>query len=356
MSWTVDLDRELARHERDRYDRDDVLARVYLPGLVERYSGEGRQNGDRWTFRCPNPQHTDNNPSFRVERHEGVWLGRCWSQCDWRGNAIDLLVWLEGVEFPEALERLGREWGVARSSVPFHGRTSRPQPVARRREWKPPQDTSQPVPPERARAVLERFCAERGWRVETAELFGLSVVAGRDERPRVRFPFTYDGEVVWWQDRAAWPCDKKDRWRSPTGSIAQPFGVDRVDLLDDLDGDDLCFWITEGPTDAVALADGCPEVIALGIPGGSFAQLAPIVARMAEGLDVYTVLDNDEPGDKYRQVVDDACREHHVPVWHVRPPAEHNDLADWRRAAGDDFREQLVVATMAALDERGWSR
>ena len=73
----------------------ELVAAVELPALVEARSGQGRRSGGRYLFRCPNPAHPDTHPSFTVWRTPaGKWRARCQSQCDWQGDALDLVQWL----------------------------------------------------------------------------------------------------------------------------------------------------------------------------------------------------------------------------------------------------------------------
>lgn len=348
----------LTRTERQTFDRDEVLRAADMVHLVGRMSGPGKHVNGRWTFRCPHPSHADNTPSFDISNKGGIEMFACRSQCQKYGNAIDLVMWVEGLTYPEALHSLAEMYGVSANGS-WEPRT-RPKPEPPRPEpkrWTPPEDIAEEVVGAEADRALALFCESRGWSVDTATTHGLTVVRGRsgayckDRGLRIRIPYHVGDELVFWQDRASWECDKTLRWRGPTGATPVPFGINRLELIDGFEPEERTVYVTEGATDALALLDACPHIVVLGLPGGSFPGLAKLVAEATAGLEIFAILDNDDAGRRFRQVLDEACAEHQVPVTHVHVPPEHKDLADWRKAAGEDFYEELVETMVAVLAE-----
>jgi len=74
-----------------RIDRDDLLARVDLPHLLDALT-TGHGHGRHRTWNCPDPEHPDVHPSVTVHTAaRGVERWKCWSG-DHGGTAIDAVV------------------------------------------------------------------------------------------------------------------------------------------------------------------------------------------------------------------------------------------------------------------------
>ena len=79
--------------------------RVDVGKLLASLSIEARQRGTEWTALCPNPDHDDRKPSWRIvddpdgERHG---LHHCYP-CGYRGDAIDLVKLRLGVGYHAAV-------------------------------------------------------------------------------------------------------------------------------------------------------------------------------------------------------------------------------------------------------------
>ncbi len=87
--------------------REEIRARLSLKELVGRYvelrpAGRGRYKG-----LCP--FHQEKTPSFYVDEEKGLFY--CFG-CKAGGDAFSFLERIEGLSFPEALERLAAETGV----------------------------------------------------------------------------------------------------------------------------------------------------------------------------------------------------------------------------------------------------
>lgn len=340
----------------------DLVARVDLAALVERYAGPGRHTGGRWTFPCPNPAHADRHPSFTVTRAKtGRWYARCWSQCAAAGamDALAFVQWLDGGDAAEAAAKLRAFNG---EPDPFTDRprtTSRPAPprpapatVKPPAPYTPPVDTDPRMPTEAGTELLHRYCQSRGWPFEVIDRHGLEAVTVRG-RPAVRHPFrvpTGDGDgvaVLWWQDRPR-TAPGVPKWLAPAGHRPVPFGLER------LTGDDLrTVIVCEGPADAITAGVAAEPfgtaVAAIGVPGTQSwtAGWAAFVA----GLHVIVCTDPDPAGDGLAEKIVDDLRAVGCRVHRYRP--NHGDLTDTAKRAGleavrHDIRE-LVDADAVHL-------
>src|SRR4051812_10846531 len=100
--------RAMSRPSRNgRFDLRSVKDRIDLAGVAIRLLGQppGRRNGGgaRLWWHCPIPPHEDHNPSFCVDPGRGSW--KCWG-CGEHGDAIDLVMRLRRLTFPEAIKFL----------------------------------------------------------------------------------------------------------------------------------------------------------------------------------------------------------------------------------------------------------
>ncbi len=86
---------------------DEVKRRVNIATLVGRYTTL-RRGGKNLVGLCP--FHTEKSPSFSVNEAKGVFY--CFG-CQANGDALGFLMKIRGLSFPEALEELAREAGVA---------------------------------------------------------------------------------------------------------------------------------------------------------------------------------------------------------------------------------------------------
>lgn len=66
-----------------------------------------RRVGSRWMGLCP--FHDERSPSFSVNAEEKLFY--CFG-CQAKGDAIGFMEQSEGLDFPEAVERLGDRYGV----------------------------------------------------------------------------------------------------------------------------------------------------------------------------------------------------------------------------------------------------
>jgi DNA primase len=325
-----------------------LVARVDMCSLVEQYAGPGRANGRTVTFSCPHPAHADRNPSFTVDLRTG--RARCWSQCDFSGDALDLVRWLEGLDVAEGARRLRGLLGEWDSPAPL----TRPKvsaPAREQRRARISTDEVGAISPETRERTLRGYCRERGWPSSVAETFGLDVV--RDTRGAIRVRHNYfgpssSGEWVptWYQDRRVplreeGPSSSGPKWLSTPGAAAYPYN------LRSLESEHLeAVVITEGPADCITASvalEGVPGVAVIGVPGANAWR--PEWVALVEGLRVIICRDNDEGGARF---LDSVSR--HFPAGGRVLTPRSKDLTEEAQALGLEEVKALLVAALGGVD------
>lgn len=309
-------------------DLASLVARTDLHQLLERYSGPGRANGSTVTYSCPNPAHPDRSPSFTVTTRSGKQYGRCWSQCDWRGDALDLVSWLEGVDTAAAADHLRGLLGESARKVAK--RNPVPVPVVLQEDApRPPSDA--------AETFLEKYLRSRDWPREVAEAHGLEVVLDQTGTLRVRHKYLapVGGEwcVTYWQDRG--PKSSRVKWLSPKGAKPVPYNLRSLER-DDLSAVVVC----EGPADAITAElalDGVPGVAVIGIPGVSAWR--PEWGTLLDGLRVVIAADHDAAGERLESAVKASTR---GAVAVVR--FSHGDLTETALEKGREAVREVLLA------------
>lgn len=318
-----------------------LVERVDLYELVARYAGPGRSSGRTTSYSCPHPAHPDHSPSFTVSTTStGKQLARCWSQCAWQGDALELVKWLENLSTSEGAkwlrDYLGLKVAPARS---LESRPATPSKLHRSLSPKPVDTATRPADTEAASRFLARYLDHRGWPSEVATTFGLEVVLDSSGSGRIRHSYftpTASGEWVatYWQDRGVGSSHPK--WLSPKG------GSPALYNLRSLETENLAaVVICEGPADTITATlalEGAERVAVVGCPGVSAwrSEWSPLF----EGLRVVVAADNDAAGRTLEQAVSSSLRRQ---VTYLRP--SHGDLTDTAKARGlGSLRELLITA------------
>jgi len=313
---------------------------VDLNQLVSRYTGNGRTSGKITTYSCPNPSHADTHPSFTVTTNsKGREVAKCFSQCAWQGDALELVKWLEGLSTGEAASWLRRYLGQAESPS-FVSKP--PTPRSPLRSLSP---TGQELTGESADRFMKKYLTSRGWSCDVVEKFALSVVLDPSGKPRIRHPYftpTSSGEWVlsYYQDRGANSSPVK--WLSPKGSTPQLFNLKSLEA-DSLEGVVICEGAADTITASLAL-EGCPFVAVIGVPGVSAWR--DEWASFVNGLRVVVAADNDEAGRTLEQRVKASVKS---PVTFVR--ASHGDLTEIANEIGLESLRALLLTGLGELPE-----
>lgn len=311
-----------------------VLERVDLVELVTTIAGQPvATSGGTVTFRCPNPGHPDQHPSFKVR--DGRW--RCWSQCGSGGDAIDLLVWHDKITKADAIERLAAKTGLQQAST-VHD----------------PSTLGHPPTPTSVRStgrdddVMRQFLQRRCWDLSLTEAMGLHLVRDTLGKPWVRFPWPPgpQGES-WHQDRRI--GEGSPKWLSSPDRIPWPY---RADLVASARSDGALI-VCEGPSDVVAMLHGLPDENVIGIPGSN--TFKPEWAAGLAGLELIVITDNDAAGENLRKTLNSLNGENGTTVHNLYVPAGLNDVDEWRRTDLDGFPDAFheVLEAYEATIQRG---
>ena len=303
----------------------DLVQRTDLYQLVERYTGSGKAHGHTVTYSCPNSNHPDFHPSFTVATINGKQTAKCFSQCEWQGDALDLVKWLEGLSTGEAAQWLRRYLGEPDKGF-FGTRKVTPRSI------KPLsflQNEGQRLPADKAAQVMKDYLDSRSWPQEVAETFSLEVVLDSGGSPRIRHPYfapNHLGEwgVTYFQDRAI--NESQVKWLSPKGSTPALFNLRALEA----DGIEAVL-VCEGAADAISatlsLTD-MPEIAVLACAGvGAWRSEW---AEYFSGLAVIVCADNDEAGKRLEEAVLSSVARR---VVFARPST--NDLTDLWKSEGE---------------------
>ena len=318
----------------------DLIAQVDLNQLVSRYTGNGRTSGKVTTYSCPHPAHADTHPSFTVTTNsKGKEVAKCFSQCAWQGDALELVKWLEGLSTGEAASWLRRFIGQAQEPTFYSKKAESPRKVP----LLYPQ--GEELTGESAERFMKKYLTSRGWPCEVAERFSLSVVLDSSGKARIRHPyFTPNSSGEWvlsyYQDRG----DKTSlpKWKSPKGSTPQLFNLKSLEA-DSLEGVVICEGAADTITASLAL-EGCPFVAVIGVPGvGAWRDEW---SHFVNGLRIVVAADNDEAGRTLEQRIRNSVSS---PVTCVR--ASHGDLTEIANEIGLESLRALLLAGLGELPE-----
>jgi DNA primase len=285
----------LATQSHSRDSLRDLIARVDLVALVERYTAPGRRTGASFTFSCPNPAHPDTHPSFTVSTgRDGLQRWKCFSQCNAHGDALDLVKWLTGADTKEAARTLRDFLGDPR-------RDYAPRQITRTNTTTRKQLTEITTPntTQAATEFLSKYLTARKWPLEVVEEFGLCVVTDTRGEFRVRHSyFTPDrSRVLWYQDRGK--KQSRTKWLSPRGVPSTLYNLPSM-TQEKLEVVVLC----EGPADTITAAcalRGVERVAVLGVPGASAWKHN--YHALLEECRVVIATDNDTAGNHLAEVI-----------------------------------------------------
>src|SRR6186713_180137 len=90
-----------------QYFIDDLKNRADLVRLIQPYAQDLKKKGASWMACCP--FHQEKTPSFSVNPAKGFY--KCFG-CGKGGNAFTFLMEMEGLNFPEAIQRVAEMSGV----------------------------------------------------------------------------------------------------------------------------------------------------------------------------------------------------------------------------------------------------
>ena len=312
-----------------------LLDEISLNALVEYFAGIGQSSGSSIRYHCPHLDHLDEHPSFSVTTSpDGRERAKCWSQCDWQGDALDFVEWQFGIETIDAIGWL-QDWNQdASSSGPVPPTTETRKPC-----HQVPVDYSSPASGTIASQAMSDYLMWRNWPTKVVNEFSLSVVQEPNGDLRIRHPFLtpdLDGNWIasYWQDRSTGNSDVK--WKSPKNGMSTLYN------LQSLEKENLhTVLICEGPADtisaSVALCD-YDGIAIIGVPGAQTWR--PEYAELLQGLKIVVVADNDAAGQTLEFAI---CTSVNQAVVIARPiDGDITDLANTRGVVS--LRDFLISA------------
>src|SRR5918993_2745071 len=91
----------------EQYFIDDLKNRADIVRIIQPYAQDLKKKGANWMGCCP--FHQEKTPSFSVNPAKGFY--KCFG-CGKGGNAFTFLMEMEGLNFPEAIQRVAEMAGV----------------------------------------------------------------------------------------------------------------------------------------------------------------------------------------------------------------------------------------------------
>jgi len=316
-------------------DIPTLLEETSLNLLVEYFAGVGQTSGSSIQYHCPNPDHLDEHPSFSVATSpDGRERAKCWSQCDWQGDALDFVEWQLGIETIDAIDWLQNWNQTASSNVPMA-----PTKEIRRLGHEAPVDYSSPARGTVANQTMSDYLMWRNWPTDVVSEFTLSVVQEPNGDLRIRHPFLtpdLDGNWIasYWQDRST--DNSGIKWKSTKN------GTSTLYNLQSLERENLhTVVICEGPADTISASVALRDydgIAIIGVPGAQAWR--PEYAHLLQGLKIVVAADNDAAGQTLESAI---CRSVNHAVVIARPA--DGDITDTANTRGvESVREFLVAA------------
>ncbi len=267
----------------------ELINCVDLNVLVENYAGAGRRTGSGQLFRCPNPAHVDNRPSFSVfTGRDGKQRASCLSACGYIGDALNFIEWHLGVGTKEAADILRSFAGVSNEyTKPYISKPKLERSLVQTSQGRVIDDAS----------AINGYLDGRGWPADAVETFGLTIMRDGYGTLRVRHPFYAfsNGEQV----EAGWQARRLDgspefRWLGPKGVPLPMYNLPAL-MPDDITHVIIC----EGPADTVTAAIAMREhqnYACVGVAGSKAWRGED--AGLFVGLHVLIACDADSAGEK----------------------------------------------------------
>jgi len=84
-------------------DVKKLKEKIDIKEVISQYA-DLKKSGDSYKAKCPHPAHRDKTPSFYVKPKEGYF--KCFGCSDFKGDVINFIEEIEGVDFKEAINML----------------------------------------------------------------------------------------------------------------------------------------------------------------------------------------------------------------------------------------------------------
>lgn len=283
---------------------DEIKSKFPLKDEFDRRQIPLRRAGKDFVALCP--FHEEKNASFHI--HPDTDRYHCFG-CGADGTIIDLVMGLDGLTLPAALEKLGGPMERNGNSRNGHSAAREPQepPPARERPKGPP-------------AACYDYQDEKGAVLYQVRRFNLA-----------------DGKKTFQQ--CQW---KAGEWvYEMKGARMVLFNLPAVVKADYV-------WIVEGEKDALTI--GSINMTATTIAGGSQAKWSLGYSETLRGKNLLICGDNDEAGQKHIERIKAETKDFARTTRVVEVPKEFKDVTEYREsfAALSDFADALVARAETA--------
>lgn len=292
--------------DRGREGREVSTVRVDVEAVLRRLGIEAKRKGKEWVALCPNREHEDRSPSWRIRDEPGSTrhgYHHCWP-CGFKGGILALVQHVKGLEdYQAAKDWLGDDADV--EAEPVTGVEVKVRPP-RLRYQLPPGVCVEPIEkwPTPARDYflnkrkLEDWQVERwgiGYSVE-GRLRGRIVIISRDSLGR---PVRYTARSF---------TDDEKRYLEPEPQEgANPnamFGEQHWPALEDRD----LLFVIEGAVNGLALEAELPGIYFSATAGSAMRALYG--SKFATWKRICVMTDPDDAGDKLAKDIEESMSRH----------------------------------------------
>lgn len=286
------------------------MGEAVIEDVLRRLGIEGRRKGREWTALCPNKEHKDREPSWRIRDEPGVTkhgMHHCWP-CGFGGTLEDLVIYALDVPWREA-----KEW-LSGGAVEID------RPVAAAVDFKvrsPDRSFRLPAGVEFGNfetwpSSARKYAQGRGITAEQVNHWGIGYSVEGRLAGRVIFPKRDNrGDFAGYSARTfvdAEPRYKEaEPWEKPRPQVM--FGEQHWPLLSNRHFGKL--YVLEGAINALAVERAADYPCHVAVTSGS--QLYPIhAAKLSVWGEIVLVTDPDDAGDKLAATIGSALARHVV--------------------------------------------
>lgn len=326
---------------------DEQIKQVILERMAEYLEMTGRQPNRYGKYQCPNPTHTDSDPSaiYNKDTHTLFCFG-----CGRKFDIFDLIGWDYSLpSFPEKIKKAAELFHIELAE-------ERPEPPKKAAQKREAVDYTAYYAQCHARikgSEAENYLHKRGIGQEVADRFKIGYdpawrhPAAKKAKPEPRLIIP-TGKASYTARAIDEKADKGDRYRKVGAS--QFFGIDALDQNEP-------FFVVEGELDALSLWE-------IGIPAvgvGSKANINRFIDHIKGHLPkaaMILALDNDQEGQKAQQEAGETLQGMGIFFFPAKVEVLYGgkkDANDALKADRDAF-QQRAEAVQAEADNKRYEK
>lgn len=283
---------------------------THVENILKRLGIEAHRRGREWYAKCPNPEHEDNDPSWRIRDDPGGHRDgyhRCWP-CGFEGGLIHLVSTILKVPYYKA-----REWIESDAIAP-------PPPIAVNlvihgsRRFRLPEGVEL-GPFEKWPSVVRRYVKKRHITPEQVERWGLGYAVEGKLEGRIVIP-TRDRHGHVFNYTARTFVDHPKRYREPDAREKANRGV----LFGEQHWPDKrgVVVVLEGSLNGLAVERARPDVSIAALAGSNLPPSAGV--KLTTFTDVIIATDPDPAGDKIADQLGWILDRQEIRNHRMRPP------------------------------------